>query len=204
MYAVAIAALALGCSKSGSESSDKSNASQTAGPAQIQPAEMPAHVHAAPPATPAKEEPKAGPAATAAPSAAAPASAAAAQGEVTELTLESVGETMAYNQTTLKVVAGRKVHLTLKNNAKSELMPHNWALVKPGTEAAVALAGVDLKDQGYVPPGNESILASTSLATPGKTVEVTFTAPPPGSYPYVCTVPGHYIMMKGTLVSSAP
>ncbi|MGH7283704.1 MAG: plastocyanin/azurin family copper-binding protein, partial [Polyangiaceae bacterium] len=27
----------------------------------------------------------------------------------------------------------------------------------------------------------------------------TFTAPGPGKYPYICTYPGHYMTMKGTL-----
>ena len=46
------------------------------------------------------------------------------------------------------------------------------------------------------------MLAYTPLATDhGGTSEVTFTAPAtPGGYPYICTVPGHYLKMKGTLV----
>ena len=131
--------------------------------------------------------------ASAAPSAAAPAP------QKTELLIASVGETMTFDKTALTVPAGASVHLTLKNNAKSPLMPHNWVLVKTGTEAAVALEGLQkAPDAGHVFPG-VNVLAYTPEAKPGETVEVTFTAPAAGKYPYICTTPGHYVMMKGVL-----
>ena len=37
------------------------------------------------------------------------------------------------------------------------------------------------------------------MTEPGGAEEVTFDAPPPGQYPYICTDPGHYLVMKGTL-----
>ena len=43
------------------------------------------------------------------------------------------------------------------------------------------------------------MLVHMPLAKPGESSEVTFTAPEPGKYPYICTVPGHYMMMKGVL-----
>ena len=45
------------------------------------------------------------------------------------------------------------------------------------------------------------MLANTTLAGNGETVEVTFTAPKaPGVYTYICTFPGHFLAgMKGTL-----
>ena len=119
--------------------------------------------------------------------------------DVTELKIESVAETMTFNLTSLTVQSGHKVHLVLKNNAKSPLMPHNWVLTRTGTEPAVALAGVNLKAEGYLAAGDANVLAATPLALPGATSEITFTAPAPGTYPYICTVPGHYMLMKGKL-----
>ena len=51
----------------------------------------------------------------------------------------------------------------------------------------------DMKDQ---------VLAATTLAGPGETVEVTFKVPAaPGTYPYMCTFPGHFAAgMRGTIV----
>ena len=130
-------------------------------------------------------------------SAAAPSSGASAEAAV-EIQLETVGETMAYDKTTLTVPTGKKIHLTLKNNGHNALMPHNWVLVHTGTEAAVALAGVDKKDDGYMVEGPD-LLAHTPLVLPQQSGDVTFTAPAPGDYPYICTVPGHYMLMKGVM-----
>lgn len=129
------------------------------------------------------------------PSGGAPAAAAAK----VELAIASVGDTMAFDKKELTVPTGALVHLTLKNNGTVAAMTHNWVLVKTGTEAAVALAGLEkAPDAGFVVPGAD-VLAFTTLAAPKQTAEVTFTAPPPGKYPYICTFPGHYLLMKGVL-----
>jgi len=117
-----------------------------------------------------------------------------------ELNIASVGDTMAYDQTALTVKSGQKVHLVLTNRATSPAMKHNWVLVQPGKEADVATAGMTAGESaGYVPAGNANVIANTPLSQPGGQVEVTFTAPPAGSYPYICTFPGHYTTMHGTL-----
>ena len=117
-----------------------------------------------------------------------------------ELNLGTVGETMAYDTTSLTVKAGQKVHLVLTNHATSQAMKHNWVLVQPGKEDEVATAGMTAGEAaGYVPAGDAEVLASTPLSQPGGQVEVTFTAPAAGTYPYMCTYPGHYKTMHGTL-----
>jgi azurin len=83
-------------------------------------------------------------------------------------------------------------------------MAHNFVLLKPSANVAtfVMMASM-VRDGGYMPPALKGdVLASTSLAAPGETVEVTFKAPAvPGSYPYLCSFPGHYNAgMKGTLI----
>jgi azurin len=124
---------------------------------------------------------------------------AAPKQEVVELHLGTVGDTMAFDKTKLTVPAGSKVHLMLKNRGTMAVMNHNWVLVKKGTEARVAAEGLDkAATSGYVVPGDD-ILAYTPMAPPGQIVEVTFDAPAPGTYPYICTYPGHYMVMKGEL-----
>ena len=133
----------------------------------------------------------------AASTAAAPAPSTAAQ--KVEIQIESVKNTMAYDKTKLTVPTGAEVHLVLVNHATMQTLPHNWVLVQPGTQAKVAAQGLaEAPDAGWVVEG-PNVLAYTPLAPPGGTTEVTFTAPAPGTYPYICTVPGHYMMMKGTL-----
>jgi azurin len=109
---------------------------------------------------------------------------------------------MKFDKTSLTAPAGSEVHLVVKN-AKPGNLAHNWVLVNVGKEAAVAAAGLSAGPAGsYVTPGPD-VLAFTPLAQPGKTSEVTFQAPPAGNYPYICSFPGHYLMMKGTLVVTA-
>ena len=117
-----------------------------------------------------------------------------------ELQIASVANTMGYDKTALSVPAEAEV-LTLKNNATMSTLPHNWVLVNTGTEASVAAAGLKLGEPaGYLNVSGHDVLAHTTLAKPGESTEVTFTAPStPGAYPYICTVPGHYMMMKGVL-----
>ena len=117
-----------------------------------------------------------------------------------ELQIESLANTMTFDKKALTVPTGAEVHLVFKNNANVSTLPHNWVLVKPGTEASVAAAGLKLGDQaGYFDVRDKDALVHTPMAKPGESSEVTFTAPEPGSYPYICTVPGHYMMMKGVL-----
>jgi azurin len=121
-------------------------------------------------------------------------------GPTIELQIASVANTMVYDKIKLTVPTGATVHLTIKNNATSATLTHNWVLVKPGTEAKVAADGLKLGEPaGYFDVHNTDALAHTPLAKPGETAEVTFTAPAPGDYPYICTFPGHYMMMKGVL-----
>lgn len=118
-----------------------------------------------------------------------------------ELEIASVANTMTFDKTKMSVPAGAEVHLTIKNNATMATLPHNWALVKPGTEASVAAAGLKMGEPaGYFDVRDKDALAHSPMAKPGETAEVTFTAPSePGDYPYICTFPGHYMMMKGVL-----
>jgi azurin len=122
-------------------------------------------------------------------------------GSTAEQNLGTVGNTMVYDVTSFSVKAGQKVHLVLKNNGDTPAMTHNWVLVKPGTETAVATDGTTAGPAlNYVKAGDPNVLASTAIANPGATVEVTFTAPSePGAYPYICTFPAHFQTMKGTL-----
>ncbi len=121
-----------------------------------------------------------------------------------ELEIESVGNTMTFNKTAMTVPAKSEVHLVFKNNSTMDVLPHNWVLVHPGTEAKVAADGLALgPDHNYL-PDTDDVIVGTPLTKPGKTNEITFTAPKyPGKYPYICTIPGHYIMMKGVLTVTA-
>jgi azurin len=140
------------------------------------------------------------PATAATPAAAAAPVDANAKADV-ELQIGSKGDEIAFDKTELKVKAGQTVKLTFKNNAKSGGVQHNWVLVQPGTETAVANEGMQAGDAGGWVKAGPNVIAHTALArNPGEEVTVTFKAPAAGKYPYICTFPGHAVAMKGTLV----
>jgi azurin len=86
-------------------------------------------------------------------------------------------------------------------------MPHNIVFVKPGTREKVAKAAERMKpeeDDGrgraYVPKTTDVYAASKLLET-GQRASITLTAPnEEGVYEYVCTYPGHWMVMWGQLV----
>ncbi len=58
--------------------------------------------------------------------------------------------------------------------------------------------------KNYV-PDSPKILQHTGLVIPKARAELTFTVPEePGRYPYLCTFPGHWRVMKGVLIVEAP
>lgn len=112
---------------------------------------------------------------------------------------------LAYDKAELTCKAGQKVKVTLNNNGGILPQPHNFILMKPGTLDKVgALANAMLSDpkamdKSYIPESPD-IIASTKLVQPGQTGSVEFTAPAEaGDYPYACTFPGHWLLMRGIL-----
>jgi azurin len=150
---------------------------------------------AQPPKTPAK------PPATA--PAAPGAAAAKGAGRTVELT---GGDDMKYNTTTINAKPGEMLHVVLKNvgTIPKIAMAHNFVLLAAAANVdEFTKAAMNARDTDYIPPDKKAdVLASTKLAGPGETQEVTFKAPAkPGTYPYLCTFPGHFAAgMKGTLV----
>ena len=52
----------------------------------------------------------------------------------------------------------------------------------------------------YVPEVPE-VLVYTDMVDPGREFTIYCNAPAePGNYPYICTFPGHWMVMKGVLV----
>lgn len=103
---------------------------------------------------------------------------------------------LVYDTEALTAKAGSTVTVTFNNNAVTQ--QHNWALVQPGTKDDVALAGLTMVDTDWLDPDDTNVIANIGLLDPGESVSVTFTAPPAGTYQYVCTFPGHNLTMFGT------
>ncbi len=120
-----------------------------------------------------------------------------------EFTINAVGNTMAdmsYDTKELKVTAGSKVKINLTNQGSDASMLHNIVIVKQGSEKDVATEGINLKDQNYFNAQNPNVIAGSAVSQPGATVMLEFIAPEPGTYTYICTYPGHWMKMQGTLI----
>ena len=122
------------------------------------------------------------------------------------VTLEITGnDQLQYSTKELSAVTGQKVTLKLKHVGQlpKAAMGHNWVLLKPGTEIApFAMKCAPAAASDYFPADNEEVtklvIAHTKMVGGGEETEVTFTAPEPGEYPYLCTFPGHFGTMNGT------
>ena len=121
-------------------------------------------------------------------------------GGATTLEVSTPGENLAFEPTTLSATAGQQVTVQFKNNSSAQ--QHNWVLVSGGEAEAKAVADAGLTagaGANYLPADNANVAANTPLANGGETVEASFTAPAAGTYTFLCTVPGHYPLMQGTL-----
>ena len=124
---------------------------------------------------------------------------------VVKLTLKALGNppgTMKFEKADFTVKAGSKVILTFEN---PDVLQHNLVFTKIGKKEAVgALADAMLTDpeafkKHYVPISDD-IIASSKLVNPSQSEVIEFTIPnEPGDYPYICTFPGHWRLMNGTL-----
>jgi putative heme-binding domain-containing protein len=111
-------------------------------------------------------------------------------------------ERMAYDKELIAVKAGKPVEFLFEN---TDLMPHNFVIVKPGSLSEVGqLAEATAQDpksaeRQFVPPSDKVLLGS-QLIQPRGSQKLSFTAPKePGVYPFVCTYPGHWRRMYGAL-----
>ena len=117
--------------------------------------------------------------------------------------ISCVPERMMYTVTEFKVKAGAAVRLTLENPTAT---PHNLVIVKPGTDEEIGMAGnaMAADPQGaskHFVPDSDKVLFATKLLQPDTSETLRFFAPKePGEYPYVCTFPGHWVIMRGVMI----
>lgn len=127
-----------------------------------------------------------------------------------EAKLELTGnDQMQFNKKELTVTTGQEVTLTFKHVGKlpKAAMGHNVVILKPGTAIApFAMKAASQAANDYIPKEEElaaKIVAHTKMIGGGESTTVTFTAPEPGVYPYICSFPGHFGIMQGKLTVKA-
>jgi len=119
------------------------------------------------------------------------------------ITIQPTGNEMTFKQTEFTVAPGETVELVFKNTATSPSMQHNVVVLNSTEDAVferVGEAGMSAGSTNDYVPEDDAVIAYTPIAPPGETVSVTFTVPEaPGEYGYVCTFPGHWATMQGTM-----
>jgi putative heme-binding domain-containing protein len=121
----------------------------------------------------------------------------------TVVLIRTVPHQMLYDVSVFQVERGKPVAIVLQNN---DMMPHNLVVTRPGRLATVGQAAEKLAAEfgdnnpdNYIPE-TDDILHFTKLLFPGEAQRLTFVAPDQtGDYPFVCTFPGHWMRMNGTM-----
>lgn len=121
---------------------------------------------------------------------------------VEKIIIES-NDRMRFNTKKISVSEGSVIELTLVHTgkrSKSE-MGHNFVLLNQGENIRdFAMDVKDLKKNGFIPELKTNIIAFTKVIGGGESTTITFKSPEKGTYPYLCSVPGHFGLMKGVLI----
>ncbi len=84
-------------------------------------------------------------------------------------------------------------------------MAHNLVITAPGARMEIVTAAMTMPltpEQTFIPP-SDKVLWHVPVLVPGKSATLKFTAPSvEGVYPYVCTYPGHGLIMFGAMYVS--
>lgn len=124
-----------------------------------------------------------------------------ASADLTHVRINTIVEKMKYDVATFEVKAGQNVKVEFVN---PDFMPHNIVFVEPGAADSIANAAIALGAQGFAKqfiPDDERIFAASKLVDNKKSETLAFKAPEkPGSYQYVCTFPGHALLMRGEMI----
>lgn len=117
--------------------------------------------------------------------------------------IKTIPERLLYDVREFKVKAGAPVKLVFEN---PDVTPHNLLIVQPGAADEVGIAGNEMAKladgfaKGFIPQ-SDKILHKTKLLNQGDVEILRFKAPAsPGRYPYICTFPGHWLVMKGEMI----
>ncbi len=119
------------------------------------------------------------------------------------LRVQAVPNQMQFAPRELRAKAGRPVRIVFEN---PDAMPHNLVLVAAGADEEIGLLADQMASDPaslakHFVPASPKVLHATPLVNPNGRAELTFTAPAqPGRYPYLCTFPGHWRIMRGVLI----
>ena len=131
-----------------------------------------------------------------------------AQRNLKTVRISCMPERMMYTVNQFAVTTGQPVKIVFTNPDATD---HNLVIVKPGALAEVGMAANAMArdpknaNSDFIPEEKRDlILQASPMIGPTRKSQVhvlRFNAPTePGIYPFVCTFPGHWVVMKGDIV----
>lgn len=124
------------------------------------------------------------------------------QKDVATVKVSCIPERLLYTKTKFSVKTGQPVKLVFTN---PDITAHNLLIVEPGALEEIGMAGNEMAkspeglEKGFIPE-SKKIQHHTRLLNQGERQILRFKAPDkPGIYPYLCTFPGHWVIMKGEM-----
>ncbi len=119
---------------------------------------------------------------------------------VSKWRVNTLVEQLRYDVKEMTVKAGQKMHIEFNN---PDALPHNLVITKPGTATEVANAAIAMGADGFAAqfiPESSDIIAHTDMIDGQNSADLEFDVPSePGDYEFVCTFPGHALIMRGIL-----
>jgi uncharacterized cupredoxin-like copper-binding protein len=111
---------------------------------------------------------------------------------------------MRFDPPRFEVKPGDEVSVSLENEDSTH-QPHNFLVLQPGKREEVVKQSLELGDkgpaQGFIPE-NPAIIAHSALLNPEAATTIHFKMPAqPGIYPFICSMPGHGMIMYGAIYS---
>ena len=131
-----------------------------------------------------------------------------AQANVATFKISCLPEVMKFDKEQIAVTTGQPVKIVFSNPDATD---HNMVFVKPGALEEVGMAANEMArdpknaNSDFIPRSKRNlILHASKMIGPTRKARVEvlrFMAPKePGVYPFVCTFPGHWVVMNGILV----
>jgi putative heme-binding domain-containing protein len=113
------------------------------------------------------------------------------------------GKNLTYTVSSFEVKPGEPIRINFGN---PDVVPHNWVLIRQGSLPRVGdlvnklVADPEAAARHYV-PRTDDVLAATDMVFPQGQTSIYFVAPTEkGRYPFLCSFPGHWMIMNGVMV----
>ena len=120
--------------------------------------------------------------------------------DTTEVTIDAITG-LQYDPARFQVPTGGPVRMVVRN---ADDILHNLVVTTPDSRMPVVRAAAQLGSAEAFVPDTAAVLHATAMLRPGGEQVIRFDAPEEdGVYPYVCTYPGHGVVMYGAMYVGA-